>query len=789
MSQQTHHLNVFAKLRIGLGALILGVLLAMAGPVQPAAASCGGTTIVGTETALNSAIAAFNAETTTPCPVTIQLTANIDLTASTTVINNAIAGVELVIEGGGFAVDGKGAAGVRPFEVAANTTVTMNDLTIRNGSVTNTRGGGISNDGALTINDSSILENEAQGSPGSGGGIYNDGTLTVARTIIDGNSADDTGGGIDNRGNLTVIDSTISGNSAATQGAGIYSNTSASPVDVSNTTVSGNSADTRGGGIYNTGNQMTVRNSTISGNTAGLTGGGVENTFNLTLDSVTITGNTAGNDGGGALYNSGSSAQTTVRNSILANSVNTDDCFKASGTITDGGHNLVETQSTGPTNSCGFADGVNDTIVGQDPNLGPLANNGGPTQTHALLTGSPAIDAGDTALTDDQRGVTRPKGAADDIGAFERASLRFTIEGPGVQQSLSCSAAEGLVEETFDNLSGSGVGTLSGALGDYVASGNFLTVFGQDEFGGAEVPSATSNYLELETGGGGEISAELDFAATGGPGPVGYFGFWWSAGDGNNRLEVTRADGSVETFTTQSIINSPALQGSPNGNGVGVVDGHFGNPTINNPPDVNGQNSGEAYAFVNIYALDEASKITSVRFITSGSGFESDNHTICTELIDTQTGTDVGGITIRKETNSSSDTTTEFEFSQTIEADNGGSFPNFTLTKDGEQTFSNVTPGAYTVTEVSIPSPYTLDDITCIDPDGDNSSGDVGTATAMIDLSPNEAVICTFTNNDPTVPVTLGWFLAEARRRNSRLPLADGHRDGQCRLQPLRRRA
>jgi hypothetical protein len=289
-----------------------------------------------------------------------------------------------------------------------------------------------------------------------------------------------------------------------------------------------------------------------------------------------------------------------------------------------------------------------------------------------------------------------------------------------------------------------------------------LTVFGQDQFGGAEVPDDPSSYLELETGSGAEISAVLDFTATGGPGPVGYFGFWWSAGDGNNRLEVTRADGSVETFTTQSIINSPALQGSPDGNGVGVVDGHFGNPTTNSPPGVNGQNSGEAYAFVNIYALDEASKITSVRFITSGSGFESDNHTICTELIDTQTGTDVGGITIRKETNSSSDTTTEFEFSQTIEADNGGSFPNFTLTKDGEQTFSNVTPGAYTVTEVSIPSPYTLDVITCIDPDGDNSSGDVGTATATIDLAPNEAVICTFTNNDPTLAITLGWFLAEA---------------------------
>ena len=84
MSQQTHHLNAFAKLRIGLGALILGVLLAMAGPAQPAAASCGGTTSVSDETELNAAIAAFNAVTTTPCVFTIELSGDIDLTTITT---------------------------------------------------------------------------------------------------------------------------------------------------------------------------------------------------------------------------------------------------------------------------------------------------------------------------------------------------------------------------------------------------------------------------------------------------------------------------------------------------------------------------------------------------------------------------------------------------------------------------------------------------------------------------------------------------------------------------------
>ncbi len=86
---------------------------------------------------------------------------------------------------------------------------------------------------------------------------------------------------------------------------------------------------------------------------------------------------------GGALYNQGSASRTTVENSIFANSISTHDCFNLSGTITDGGHNLVETQS-----DCGFTDGVNGNIVGQNPLLGPLADNGGPTFTHALLTGS-----------------------------------------------------------------------------------------------------------------------------------------------------------------------------------------------------------------------------------------------------------------------------------------------------------------------------------------------------------------------------------------------------------------
>ncbi len=207
---------------------ILAAMIMVGSPPQPAAAACGGETGVSNEAELNAAISAYNGAAG-PCVFTIRLTQDINLTASTTIIDNGTAGVELVIEGDGHAVDGQDNAGVRPFRVDHSTTVTINDLTIRNGNVENEKGGGIFNDGTLTINDSRILENVALGFQSYGGGIHNGGTLTVVRTIISDNDANSwNGGGIDNGGNLMVIDSTISGNSAD-RGGGIYNNTG-SPV-------------------------------------------------------------------------------------------------------------------------------------------------------------------------------------------------------------------------------------------------------------------------------------------------------------------------------------------------------------------------------------------------------------------------------------------------------------------------------------------------------------------------------------------------------------------------------
>lgn len=449
-------------LLLALAALLLGVFLAVASPAQPAAASCGGTTTVGNEAELNAAIAAFNAETTTPCVFTIQLSGNIALTASTQVIGNATSGVSLVINGGGFAVNGQGIAGVQPFEIGI-ATVMMNDLTIAGGRATGPAGtqsavgGGIFNAGNLTLNNSVVTGNTAleQGGgifntvtttpPGNltlnnsvvrqnaavvqGGGIFNStgATATVNNSTISGNTtttgSGQGGSGVANRGAMTIANSTISGNTGGTFGGGVANIAGVMTID--NSTISGNEAQTNGGGIDNAGAaSLTIRNSTISGNTSGFAGG-IVNRGTLTLDSVTIAGNTfTASPGGGALLQI--LGTTTIANSILVNSAGGPDCYYDAGTVVDGGHNLVESQAAA-SNDCGFVNGANGNIVGSDPQLIPLANNGGSTQTHALLAGSPAIDAGDTTLTTDQRGEPRPSGAADDIGAYEVQVGAITI--------------------------------------------------------------------------------------------------------------------------------------------------------------------------------------------------------------------------------------------------------------------------------------------------------------------------------------------------------------------------
>ena len=218
--------------------------------------------------------------------------------------------------------------------------------------------------------------------------------LTVSRGHADGdgeNPFDEFGGGVFNDGGtLTISNSTFSGNSAVF-----------------------------GGGIKNSnGSTLAVSNSTFSGNNADLSGGGIDNAGTATVSNSTFSGNSTDFEGG-SIYNS--SDNLTLKNSIVANSPSGGDC---GGTlpITDSGYNLVE------DGTCGVS-AANNSLSG-DPGLGPLAPNGGPTETHALLEGSTAIDKGNNAfaldtegnvLEFDQRGEGFPRivGGTVDIGAFE----------------------------------------------------------------------------------------------------------------------------------------------------------------------------------------------------------------------------------------------------------------------------------------------------------------------------------------------------------------------------------
>ncbi len=195
-------------------------------------------------------------------------------------------------------------------------------------------------------------------------------------------------------------------------GGGILNN--GGTLTLTNSTVSGNTA-AGGGGIANEGGTLTLNSSTVSGNTANGVGGGIYNSSGtLTLNNSTVNGNSA--TAGGGIYRGGGTV--TLKNTIVANSPTGGDC---SGTITSAGYNL---DSDG---SCGLS-GTGDVSSGS-ANLGALALNApGTTETHALLSGSDAIDAGNPAtpgsggnacLATDQRGVARPQGSTCDIGAFE----------------------------------------------------------------------------------------------------------------------------------------------------------------------------------------------------------------------------------------------------------------------------------------------------------------------------------------------------------------------------------
>jgi hypothetical protein len=340
---------------------------------------------------------------------------------------------DLTINGPGRnALTVKQSAQVRVFQIVGKTTI--KGITISGGRSPN-NAGGILNGGNLTLNDTTVTDNQALGTQagtGLGGGIYNasNATLTLNRSTVSGNEANtfsSDGGGIYNSGGTVALNnSTVSDNQSVDKGGGIYN--LFATLTLNNSTLRGNQA-TFGGGIYSNTDpdgptKTTVTNSTISGNTASSQGGGIYNTYGLTaIKYSTITNNSAptfGDGSGVASYDDTATTRTEVLSSIVSANTNTDvDFVSGTGTnsfVSKGFNRIGDGNATAAFNKPG------DQSLVMVPGLGPLANNGGPTQTHALLAGSPAIDRGTNTgcPATDQRGVPRPQGRTCDIGAFER---------------------------------------------------------------------------------------------------------------------------------------------------------------------------------------------------------------------------------------------------------------------------------------------------------------------------------------------------------------------------------
>jgi hypothetical protein len=317
------------------------------------------------------------------------VTGTITLTTGELLINK-----NLTISGPGassLTISGNGAS--RVFEIAGGITATISGLSVKNGSADN--GGGIlvNNLAVLNLSDCVVSNNQAVTGIAQGGGILTVGTLNLSNSTISGNVATEGGAGLRIFSGATVAVSgcAITGNQAPGYGAG-------------------------GGGIETQGALM-LTNSTISGNAAVQgSGGGVSVEDGLTtLLNDTIAFNTASGSSGANLDVYGDTSVATTKNTIISNPVTAPNCRVAGGgTLTSNGYNLES------TNTCGFT-GTGD-ITGTDPLLGALALNApGATETHAILAGSPAIDAADPAVfpPTDQRGVKRPQGPRADIGAYE----------------------------------------------------------------------------------------------------------------------------------------------------------------------------------------------------------------------------------------------------------------------------------------------------------------------------------------------------------------------------------
>jgi hypothetical protein len=438
-------------------------------------------------------------------------------------------------------------------------TVTLTDSTVTGYSGAN--GGGIDNaSGSLTLTGSTVSDNTAAAADGAdGGGIDNNGTLTLTSSTVSDNTVSPTSGDLSEGGGVwnghgdttTVTDSTVSGNTAGgsaaddetSEGGGLANDDGT--VSVTDSTLADDSAlsstsggQSLGGAIFSAGNYgggtVTVTASTVSTNTATGRidfGGGIYSADNgtsgdtVTLENTTVADNTISGQGYGVgVYNGGHSTlnvanstvvdnvgtpsdpesgdgiygggggtgSTTLEATIVADNGSSGDCY---GEITDDGYNVDD------DGSCGLSLPSISDYATLSRTLGPLADNGGPTQTIALLPASPAIDyvpAADCPPTD-QRGVART--APCDIGAYDTDGLvaqvitftstaptGATVGGPSYPVTATGGASGNPVTFIIDSLAAS-VCTIAGAVVSFTGAGTCTIDANQD--GNAEYQTAS----------------------------------------------------------------------------------------------------------------------------------------------------------------------------------------------------------------------------------------------------------------------------------------------------------
>lgn len=344
------------------------------------------------------------------------------------------------------------------------------------------RGGALyTQGGTLLVNNGIFYSNRAS----QGAAIFNRDTTIINNSLFYTNQSSAVGGAIDAAADMTINHSTIR-NNIAQVGAGISVLTG--NVAINNSTINNNRASVIGGGIRNQNGIITLTNSTVSGNNAVDEGGGIYLTNNtININNSTISGNTA-TDGGGIYEENGT---LNLTNSIIAgnNASNSgDECFVFAGTFSADNNNIFGTNS----NNGGCTNGANDIIPAGNLSsiLSALADNGGPTQTHALVAGSPAIDSsGAGATVNDQRGAS-PNGTRDS-GAFEYdsqpATVGFSINEPILIEAGSTTQATVTITvtnfvSTFDvSVSFSGTAANSDYTttyaGSYTINGNGDTTF------------------------------------------------------------------------------------------------------------------------------------------------------------------------------------------------------------------------------------------------------------------------------------------------------------------------